>query len=89
MRQPMSNEKTEYLVVEQLETAIEAGGVDIEIEIVQRGDGPLWAQLGAFTYFEDEPLKLSVEDVQAIHDLTGRVLVAMKGDADQKDQPDE
>jgi hypothetical protein len=63
-------------VVDQFETAIQAGGVDVLVEICQQGDGPLFAQV-AVTDDELDSLDLSLKDVEAIHLLTGSVLAAM------------
>jgi hypothetical protein len=67
--------------VDQLETAIQGGGVDIQVEVVESGSAR-FAQV-AVTVDDADDLDLSLRDVIAIRDLANRTIVAMETTREQ------
>lgn len=62
------------LVVDQLETGICAGGVDVEAEITE--DGGIFINVSTDDFDSLNPL--SLRDIEAIHELSERVIAKLK-----------
>lgn len=61
-------------VIESLDVAVEGGGVDILVEVIQRGATP-YANIS--TTGEDPEMNLSAKDVQGVRDLMHSALTLM------------
>lgn len=62
-------------VYANLEATIESGGVDVQVEVIK--DGP--SVVASLDFTDTDALgELTIEDMQALHKLTGDTLKAMK-----------